>query len=118
MQVSFLRVSEKFYNPIIGQYRISNQIFRGTTLSENQKNVFNKAVEEGTGVPNWIYKKLSEDDNNLLRKLMEDKNQKDGGLGSQYQSNYQKAFPPGTVLVPQYQTNKVEAGNNGNKNNG
>ena len=72
---------------------------------------FNKEVKEGTLVPLWLYIKLLWDDRERLKKLRQEKQKKNGGLGSQYQANQQKAFPPGTILVPQYQANKVEVEN-------
>ena len=83
IQVSFLHVSEEYYNPrtgdSIGKYLNSNQISEEATLLEKQQNFINKAVKEGTGVPDWIYKKLSEDERKQLKKLMQEKKQQDGG---------------------------------------
>ena len=84
-------------------------IIRDTTDRHYQKNI-NKYLIRRLKKVNWFLSGSTVDFCGMVeknKKLRQKKQKKNGGSGSQYQENQQKAFPPGTVLVPQYQKNKV-----------
>eukprot|EP00957_Ditylum_brightwellii_P188946 14383581-Ditylum_brightwellii.AAC.1 len=107
MQVTFFREA----NSVLGvnqdgstNFCAANQkLEEDKGLTNEEKETYEKVLNEGKRVDNGQYKKLSgkEKEDLIQAKAKNQGEQNDGGLGSQYNVNQQfMSFPLSTILVP------------------
>eukprot|EP00957_Ditylum_brightwellii_P038974 2946070-Ditylum_brightwellii.AAC.1 len=104
VQVSFLRTAKQKFKGLHDsstKFRSANQRSGAGTLSQKDRNEYNRACKLGKGVTNPTWRKLTDDERDTLRKIRSEKKNKDGGLGAQYSAQQQLSnLLSGTVLVP------------------
>jgi hypothetical protein len=124
VQVTFLREASKTF----GANHDSSSKFRTATqrseeakgLTEKERKIYQKALQEGKRVQVHIFKKLSAKEKEALNKAKNEKwkERNNGGLGLQYSTNQQlSSLPAGTILVPMLPQGQSERNIQGQANN-